>query len=256
MAHNQDGGGVQSLNRAFDLLECLADAGGSLGLSQLATATGLPLPTIHRILRSLTMSGHVRQEPSRRYALGARLIRLGDVASRALGAWAVPHLARVVEEVAETANMAMLEGDGAVYLAQAPSPHAMRMFTEVGRRVMPHSTGVGKVLLAQLTDDEAGQILRRTGLPVRTSHTITTAERLIEELHTIRAQGYAVDEGEHELGVRCVAVPVDGAPGNVAISVSGPSGRLTADRVPGIVPVLQRVAKELGNALRGEAVNR
>jgi IclR family acetate operon transcriptional repressor len=257
VAENPDsGGGVQSLNRAFDLLECLADAGGSLGLSQLAAATGLPLPTIHRILRSLTASGYVRQEPSRRYALGARLIRLGDVAGRALGVWAVPHLTRLVEEISETANMAMLEGDAVVYVAQAPSPHSMRMFTEVGRRVMPHCTGVGKVLLARLTDEEVLQILRRTGLPAQTEHTITTASRLIGELDRIREQGYAVDEGEQELGVRCVAVPVEGAPGNVAISVSGPSGRLTGQRVHEIVPVLQRVAKELGNELRREAVSR
>jgi len=253
VGESQDSGGIQSLQRGFEVLEQLADAGGSLGLSQLASATGLPLPTIHRILRSLTASGYVRQEPSRRYTLGARLIRLGDVASRALGVWARPHLTRLVEEIAETANLAILEGDAAVYIAQVPSRHAVRMFTEVGRRVMPHSTGVGKVLLAQLSDDEVYQLVHRTGLPAYTEHTITTANRLVQELHTIRDQGYGVDEGEQELGVRCVAVAVDGAPRHVAISVSGPSSRLTEDRVHEIVPVLQLVAKELGNDFRREA---
>lgn len=254
MAGTQDGGSVQSLNRAFDLLECLADAGGSLSLSQLAASTGLPLPTIHRLLRSLTSSGYVRQAPSRRYALGGRLIRLGDAASRALGVWATPHLSQLVDEVGETANLAMLEGDAAVYVAQAPSAHVVRMFTEVGRRVMPHCTGVGKVLLSRLSDNEVHQILRRTGLPAQTEHTITTASQLIVELDRIRERGYAVDYGEQELGVRCVAVSVDGAPGNVAISVSGPSSRLTEQRVPEIVPVLHRIAKELGNELRREIV--
>jgi IclR family acetate operon transcriptional repressor len=252
-ASSDRAGGVQSLNRAFELLERLADAEGTLGVSELAAATGLPLPTIHRLLRSLTAGGYVRQEPSRRYALGGRLIRLGDAASRSVGVWATPHLRRLVGEVGETANMAMLEGDAAVYVAQAPSPHSMRMFTEVGRRVMPHCTGVGKVLLSRLDDAAVLRMARRTGLPAMTEHTITRPELLLAELGRIRAQGYAVDDGEQEVGVRCLAVPVDGGPGHVAVSVSGPSGRLTRDRVPQIVPVLRRVAAELGAELSREA---
>lgn len=249
MASSRETSGVQSLSRAFDLLERLAEANGSLTLSELATSTRLPLPTIHRLLRTLTSGGYVRREPSRRYALGAGLIRLGDVASRSLSVWAMPHLRELVSEIGETANLAMLEGDTAVYVAQVPSAHSMRMFTEVGRRVMPHCTGVGKVLLAQLDDVDVYAILGRTGLPALTENTITTASLLVNELHRIREQGYGVDEGEMELGVRCVAVAVSGAPGNVAVSVSGPSGRLTEARVLDIVPVLQRVATQLGRDL-------
>jgi IclR family acetate operon transcriptional repressor len=245
--------GVQSLNRAFELLERLADADGTLGVSELAAATGLPLPTIHRLLRSLSAGGYVRQEPSRRYALGGRLIRLGDAASRSIGVWAMPHLRRLVGAVAETANMAMLEGDAAVYVAQAPSPHSMRMFTEVGRRVMPHCTGVGKALLSRLDDGAVLRLLRRTGLPAMTDHTITSTDRLLDELDRIRRQGYAVDDGEQEVGVRCLAVPVVGGPGHIAVSVSGPSGRLTTERIPQIVPVLHRIAVDLGSELRREA---
>ena len=141
-------GGVQSLERAFDLLERMADAGGEVGLSELAASSGLPLPTIHRLMRTLVSCGYVRQQPNRRYALGPRLIRLGESAARLLGTWARPYLARLVEETGETANMALLDGDEIVYVAQVPSKHSMRMFTEVGRRVLPHSTGVGKALLA------------------------------------------------------------------------------------------------------------
>ena len=242
--------GVQSLNRAFELLERLADAEGTLGVSELAAATGLPLPTIHRLLRSLATGGYVRQEPSRRYTLGARLIRLGDAASRSVGVWAGPQLRRLVAEVGETANMAMLEGDAAVYVAQAPSAHSMRMFTEVGRRVMAHCTGVGKVLLSRLDDPAVLRLARRTGLPAMTDHTITAPDQLVAELARVRAQGYAVDDGEQEVGVRCLAVPVEGGPGSIAISVSGPSGRLTEERIPQIVPVLHRIAADLGTELR------
>ena len=136
-------GGVQSIERAFDLLEMLADAGGALGLSELSTVSGLPLPTVHRLMRTLVNRGYVRQEASRRYTLGSRLIRLGEISSQMLGTWLRPFLAQLVRLTGETANLAMLDGDEVVYIAQVPSPHSMRMFTEPGRRVQPHCTAVG-----------------------------------------------------------------------------------------------------------------
>jgi IclR family acetate operon transcriptional repressor len=251
--------GVQSLDRAFVLLEALADAGGAAGISQLATATGLPLPTIHRMMRSLTTGGYVRQDAHRRYALGPRLVRLGQSAGRLLGDWAMPYLNHLVAQVGETANMAVLEGDAVVYVAQVPSPHAVRMFTEVGRRVLPHSTGVGKALLAGLSDDKVRALVTRTGMPAATEHTLTSPDALIAELHHVRERGYAVDDAEQELGVRCVAVPMTdtrfgSAPGNAAISISGPSSRVTAARVTQIAPLLMaatsRLASDLADELR------
>ncbi len=254
MASGQSGG-VQSLDRAFDLLERLADAGNALGLSELAQTTGLPLPTTHRIMRSLVARGYVRQEPSRRYALGPGLIRLGEAAGRTLGSWAMPHLAQVVAQIGETANLAILEGDAVVYLAQVPSRHPMRMFTEVGRRVEPHSTGVGKALLSQLTDQQVRALCRRTGMPAQTPRTITDPDALVVELQAVRDRGFAVDDAEQEVGVRCVAVPVRDAPAPLAISVSGPSERVTADRVAEIAPVLQRTAGLLAAALRDDVAS-
>ena len=164
----------------------MADAGGEVGLSELSASSGLPLPTIHRLMRTLVACGYVRQQPNRRYALGPRLIRLGESAARLLGTWARPYLARLVEETGETANMALLDGDEVVYVAQVPSRHSMRMFTEVGRRVLPHSTGVGKALLAQLPDDEVRALLARTGMPAATEKTITTPEGFLAALAQVR----------------------------------------------------------------------
>src|SRR3954447_16895848 len=188
------GGGVQSLERAFDLLERMADAGGEVGLSELSASSGLPLPTIHRLMRTLVVSGYVRQQPNRRYALGPRLIRLGESASRLLGTWARPYLAELVEATGETANMALLDGDEVVYVAQVPSRHSMRMFTEVGRRVLPHSTGVGKALLSEVPPDQVRALLARTGMPAATDHTITEPDAFLAELERIRMLGYAVDD--------------------------------------------------------------
>jgi IclR family acetate operon transcriptional repressor len=246
-------GGVQSLDRAFGLLEHMAAAGGDVALSELATQSGLPLPTIHRIIRTLVGSGYVRQLPSRRYALGPRLIGLGDAASRMLGSWAQPQLAGLVDAVGETANMAMLDGDAVVYVAQVPSRHSMRMFTEVGRRVPAHCTGVGKVLLAQLPDAEVLALVGRAGMVAQTPHTITAPDRLLRELETIRRQGHAVDDAEQELGVRCVAVAVTGGPSMTALSVSGPETRVTWDAVERITPLLHAAAAALAGELSGRA---
>jgi IclR family acetate operon transcriptional repressor len=244
--------GVQSLDRALGLLEILADAGGSMRLAELEAASGLPLPTTHRLIRSLVHNGYVRQEASKRYALGPRLIRLGETAGRALGSFAGRHhLAGLAARTGETANMAVLEGDAVVYVAHVPSGHSMRMFTEVGRRVHAHCTGVGKALLAQLRDDEVRALLRRTGMPAATASTHTDPDALLGELAEVRELGWAVDDAEQEVGVRCVAVPLTDAPTLAAISVSGPSGRITTDRVSEIGPLLQEVAARLGDDLRG-----
>ena len=245
-------GGVQSLERAFDLLEMLADAGGALGLSELSTVSGLPLPTVHRLMRTLVNRGYVRQESSRRYSLGSRLIRLGETSSRVLGTWLRPSLTQLVRLTGETANLAMLDGDEVVYIAQVPSPHSMRMFTEPGRRVRPHCTAVGKALLAQLPPGEARALLERDGMPAYTPATITDPDLLVAHLEVIRKQGYAVDEGEQEIGVRCFAVAVPDAPGSLAISTSGPQARMTDDAAARIVPALKRTAREISETIAAE----
>jgi IclR family transcriptional regulator, acetate operon repressor len=238
-------GGVQSIARAFYLLELITAAGGEMAISELANRSGLPLATIHRIIRTLITSGYVLQQPSRRYTLGPRLIGLGETASRMLGAWARPQLADLVETVGETANMAILDGDRAVYIAQVPSKHSMRMFTEVGRRVDLHCTGVGKALLAQLPPATALEIVRQTGMPARTERSITDPGELMKALAQVRERGYVIDDGEQEIGVRCVAVPVTGAPSLTSISVSGPETRLTPEVVEHVVPHLLEAAAGL-----------
>jgi IclR family acetate operon transcriptional repressor len=246
--------GVQSLERAFLLLELMAENGGEVALSRLAVDSGLPLSTIHRLVRTLVARGYVRQLPSRRYVLGPRLIHLGESSSRTLGTWARPHLSSLVDAFGETANLAMLDGDRVVYVAQVPSRHSMRMFTEVGRRVHLHCTGVGKALLSQLPPETARELLVRGGMPRRTPLTVTDPDEMLARLPQIAEQGYALDDGEQETGVRCVAVPVPGGPLMTAISISGPEGRVSMESVPQVVHLLQTTAAALAADLREDGV--
>jgi IclR family acetate operon transcriptional repressor len=243
-------GGVQSIERAFLLLETMAEHDGMMGLSALAAESGLPLPTIHRLVRTLVDLGYLRQEPSRQYALGPRLIRLGESSSRMLSIWARPHLSRLVDDLGESANLAMLDGDQVVYVAQVPSRHSMRMFTEVGRRVLPHSTAVGKAMMANMDPAAVKEILDRTGMPRHTPNTLTDPHAFADELDRTREQGYALDEGEQEIGVRCVAVAVPDAPARLALSVSGPVARMTDDLIARAAPLLHKAAAGLARDLR------
>ena len=238
---------VQSVERALDVLEALAEHGGEAGLSEIAARTGLPYGTIHRLLQTLLARGYVRQESDRRYALGGGLVRLGGVAEGMVAVRAQPFLEKMVELSGETANLAVLEGDFIVYVAQASSPRRLRMFAEVGRRVLPHSTAVGKVLLAGRPPEEAVAVFERTGMPRRTPNTITEIEAMLAELAAVRERGYAMDLGEEELGVHCMAVPVrDGSRVVAAMSVSGPAERIDALDRAELAEGLGKIALDFG----------
>lgn len=243
------GGTVQAVDRALDLLEALAALGAPAGVAELAETTGLPQGTVHRLLQGLQLRGYVRREASRKYSLGASAARLADAAARSLARSARPYLAELVEISGETANLAVLEGDDVVYVAQVPSPHTLRMFAEVGRHVPPHSTAVGKVLLAGMPRRLAVAVLQRTGLPARTEATYTDLDAFMAELDRVRLQGWAVDEEEQELGVRCVAVPVgDPVAPVAALSLSGPADRFAGAAVPGLVEQMRAVSESFSRA--------
>lgn len=242
---------MQSVERVFELLELITDAGGDVTLSELSSSTDLPLPTIHRLLRTLVSLGYIRQLPNRRYALGPRLIRLGEGASKQLGAVARPQLKTLVERLGETSNMAVLDSDMVIYVAQVPpSMHSMRMFTEVGRRAHTHDTGVGKAILAQLDDEVVRGIVARTGMPTPTAKSIGDIDSLLADLKLIRERGYSIDEEEQELGVRCFAMAVPpNAPTPTAISVSGPITRVDQSFADRAVPMLREAAMAISAEL-------
>lgn len=247
------GGGVQSVGRALDLLELLATAATPLGITELGERSGMPYATVHRLLATLVDRGYARQDGrTRKYLLGSRLLRIGVSANRMLATWSRRHLAELVEISGETANLAALENDAAVYVAQVQSRRMVRMFVEVGNHVEPHSTAVGKVLLAYRPRARVEQLIADAGLPAITPRTITDRRRLLAELDAVAAQGFATDEEEHELGVCCVAVPVFGIADSVlALSVAGPSGRLGPARREGLVADMRRIAAALSASFSG-----
>ncbi|GAC69090.1 IclR family transcriptional regulator [Gordonia soli] len=244
-------GGVQSVERAFELMELIGRAGGECSLSHLSAESPLPPPTIHRLLRTLVGIGYVRQLPDRSYALGPRLIRLGEVANRQLGAVAAPVLGSLVGELSETASLAVLDGDMVIYVAQVPSPHSMRTNNEVGRRVTMHNTAVGKAVLAELDDARILKHVTQAGLTAATEWSVTSLSGVFASVEQVRADGYATDEQEHEVGVCGMAVSVPGAPTPMAVGISGPVARFDVDLRTRAVSALRDAAGTVSEALIG-----
>jgi IclR family transcriptional regulator, acetate operon repressor len=235
------GGGVQSVERTLDILESLVELGSEVGLVEISQAVTLPLATVHRLLGTLIQRGYVKQNrANRKYALGFRALQMGsDMRQRfSLRLEARPFLQRLMQRSGESANLAVLDDGEVVYIDQAQSSRILRMFTQIGNRLPAHSTGSGKVMLAFAPQEVMEGILRRSGLPVRTPHTIVDMEVFRRELERIRELGYGMDDEEQEEGVRCIAVPVRDESGQVvaSLSISGPVTRLDDRRVQSVIP--------------------
>ena len=248
------GNGVQSLERALDILELLSRSETELGVTEIGPSVGLANGTAHRLLATLTRRGYARQNPeTRKYALGLKALTLATSAQEHLGPLARPFLTELMEVSQESSNLASLDKNSVVYIEQVPAPRMVRMFTEPGNRSFPHATGTGKVLLAYQPEEVVDSVVRQNGLPRFTPHTITDVSRLKKELNDIREQGYALDSEEREEGVRCLAAPVFGPDGKVlaAMSISGPAGRLNEDRVKELIPYITRIADKFSHSLNG-----
>ncbi len=245
---------VQSVERALDIINTIVAANRSLSIAELSQAMGLAPSTIHRILQTLTVKNYVYQDASsKRYDIGPEIVDISsalylryDLVRRVR-----PYLQELVELTGETAHVAQLYGTTAMYLSQVEPLSMVRMFTTPGSVAPLHCSDVGKVFLADLPATRVDEIVRKTGLPARTPHTLTSSEALRLELGRVRLEGYALDDQEREMGVRCLSAGILNGAGKViaAIGVAGPTSRLSRERVAevsaAVVGMATRSADEL-----------
>ncbi|MFJ4339836.1 IclR family transcriptional regulator [Streptomyces sp. NPDC088915] len=230
-----DAGGAQvkSAVRTVELLEYFAGRPGMHSLATVQEAVGYPKSSLYMLLRTLVKLGWVETDATgTRYGIGVRALLVGTayVDGDEVVAASRTVLDRLADETTETVDLARLDGTDVVCLATRRSPHHLRPFTRVGRRLPAHSTALGKALLATHDDEQVRKLLPET-LPALTAHTTTDREELIEELRAVRERGFSVDREENTLGLRCfgVAIPYR-TPARDAISCSVPVARLTPDR--------------------------
>lgn len=247
-------GGVQAVERAILLLKTLGEEEPELGVSELARRSGLRKSTVHRLLRALQLGGLVEQNlENGKYRLSLEILQLAGMVLRRmddLQQIARPFLKALAEACEETVNLTILAGDGVINIDRIPSPHRVRNIGWVGRRMPLHCVSAGKVFLAFMPNSEANRFLSQT-LPQLTPYTITDADQLREQLRQVREQGYGVGLEELEEGLNAVAAPIRDYRGEVvaAISVSGPSFRLTREKIPEVAELTKRAADEISRQL-------
>jgi DNA-binding IclR family transcriptional regulator len=252
--HNREQ--VTSVERALSILELLASRNHGLSTSEISRVAGVPKSSTSYLLRTLVSRGYVRRDPETgHHTLGIRVLSLGGQAMQgmALRELAMAHLRHLVETTRLGAHLAILDHGDAVYIERIESPGFIKMDIWNGRRVAPQATAVGKALICHLTREEVQEI---AGLhPVRpvSARTIVSLPHLFEELAAISRRGYAIDDEEHAVGVRCVAAPVFSASGEVvaAIGVTGTVSQLNDDYLPSLGKIVQTAALKLSAQLGG-----
>jgi IclR family KDG regulon transcriptional repressor len=245
---------VQVLDRALAALEVLAARSNECSLVEICRTLKLHKSTAHRLMMVLEQHRLVDKNPDTgRYRLGLKLFELGSkaIGSLDLRRHAKPYLDRLQRELGETVFLCLLDEGQVFYIEKIESQQSVRTACTVGSRAPAYCTAVGKAMLAELTDAEVNQIVRRSGLRAVTPNTITTNSALKAELKAIRRRGFAIDNEEKELGLRCVSAAVRGDSGKMlaALSVSGPAFRVTQERVSEIGVAVKQAATDLSYEL-------
>jgi IclR family acetate operon transcriptional repressor len=254
--HDARDGGVQSVDRALSILETLSEDDEGYRLSDLAVRTGLSASTVHRLLATLESRRFVQFDRAEsKWHVGVRSFTVGASFARRrnFSAQAIPYLRKLRDLTRETANLAVVDDEFIILLTRMESREIMRSLTQVGGRVPMVTSGVGKAVLATYSDEDVGAVIRHHGMPRLTEKSIVRPSDLFKELEKIRKQGYALDDEEACMGLRCVAAVVYNACAEplAAISVSGMTSRLTDQRLPEIGQIVRDVAAELTAALGG-----
>jgi IclR family transcriptional regulator, KDG regulon repressor len=242
--------GVQSLGRAFAILEEIARHREGIGLADLSKRVALHNSTTFHLAKTLVSLGYVRQEKeTKRYRVGRPLFALAasSLDEIEMVSLATPILEDLARETGESSHFAVRMGDAVVVIARTSGPGAFQLADRVGVVRPAHCTALGKVILAALRPDQLQRFLERTELKPSTEKSITEIPALLREIEDVRASGIAFDDGEFNLEVRCVAVPVMDFTGQVigALGISGPIWRLSLQALQTRAKIVQAAADRL-----------
>jgi DNA-binding IclR family transcriptional regulator len=248
---------VQSAERIFGVLETLAET-GPIGLVDISTKLELHKSTVHRLLLSLICMGYVKQEENNgKYMLTFKIVGLSEkVLSRVdIVSMIHPLIAELANECEETVHFVQRSGAVVYYLDKVaplhPRESAIRMASQVGVTRPLYCSAVGKAILSEMLSDEVEAIWANSVIEKKTEHTIINLQELKKELTVIREKGYAIDNEENELGVRCIAVCIrnrQGQPDN-AFSISAPAVRMTPDRIEQLAEKILKAKESIQKVL-------
>ena len=249
-------GGVKSLVRALSILVALAECGEGLTLAALSKRLGLPPSTAHRLLTTLQRQRFVRfDSTSMSWRIGVQAFTVGSAFAQSsdIVALTKPYMRRLMEQTGETVNLYVLSGEGAICMAQVQSPQMIRAISRPGGALRMHRSAAGKAMLAHMPKDQFADIVMKHGLPRATQNTIVSMRKLEAELAKTRERGFAIDNEEFVLGLRCVAAPLLDERGmaHAALSVAGPKARMTDERLAALGKLVAAAANSATLELGG-----
>jgi DNA-binding IclR family transcriptional regulator len=244
---------VQSLERAFQILETIVAREEPMSLAELSRATGLHTSTTFHLIKTLIVLGYVRQDDARRYRIGPRLFMqaAGAFNEVALVNLATPHLKRLADETGETTHLAVWADSGIAVIAKVDARSSIRSSERVGLIRPAYCTAIGKVLLAALPEDELESYLRRGPFEAYTPKTVTEPAPLREEIRRVATAGMAYDDAEFNHELRCIAAPVRNFTGQTiaAFGISGPVWRVTLKDMQRLSARVAAIAADLSRDL-------
>ena len=247
---------VPALERGLRILELVSSAPAGLTFSQIAKTLSMPKSSIHSLLLTFERTGYLsRSEASGKYICGMKLIHLAKSAPEGVVVieQAAGLLRRLADSIGFTVHMGIWEGSAVALIAKVEPYSESRVATWVGKRIDFHCTSIGKCLVSHLDEAEVEQLVRQYGLLRHNENTIASLQRLKQELAKVRSLGYAVDDEEARMGLRCIAAVVynDCSEPLAAISVSGLTSRISDERLPVLGCIVRDVATELTLVLGG-----
>jgi DNA-binding IclR family transcriptional regulator len=243
---------IQVIDRMMALLDALAESPDPASLKHLAAATGLHPSTAHRILASMAQARFVERHDGGSYRLGIRLLELGHLVKTRINLREIslPHMQRLHEDLGEAINLAIRRDDQIVYIERTSSGRSkVRVVYLVGDSAPLHLTSIGKLFLADAGGEATRQYAKRTGLPGKTEHSLTTITALEKDLDWVRRHQMANDLEEAEVGLRCIAAPIRDDEGSLiaGLSVSAPTERHKPEWAEKVAKAASAISRDLGH---------
>lgn len=240
---------VPALEKALAIIETLADQESPMGVSELCKKVNVPKTSAFFILNTLEQNQYITKTEEGKYLLGNRFVNLGQSILNKIDIRqsAKPFMEELCKDSGFTVHLAILDQGEAVYVEKVESQAFVKFSTYIGQRLPLHVSGVGKALASQLSDEELEQIVERLGLPARTENTVTTLKEFKAVLASARQQGYAIEDEEGELGIRCIGASIFGHDGKMkaAISITALRSELPAQDIPVIGEKVRRTAMKI-----------
>jgi len=242
------------LEKGLKLLEQLAESAEGLTAIELAERIGVHKTSTYRYINSLLDMGYIQSDGDGSYHLGNKILELGSQKLRRmpLRETAHPFLVKLSADTQKTVHLCVLDGHHVIYIDKIESHRTLPIMSRIGSRAPAYCTGVGKALLSGLPTDQVVSLLRETTLEKRTPNTITDPIKLLEEIKLTAERGYAVDNGEHEAGIKCFAAPIKEYGGDVvgAVSLTGLKREFDEPKeAERMISAITKTATEISRAL-------